>query len=182
MSIKVLRILFCNFVLIAGIAVAQQSSKLQSDSDIRTASLDINGVSSARTSVSCAAKKTGCCLDSSICSDKQYCDDNCQCTRKKPSALSQEADTQSAAIPSAKETRTDQPETTVSNAVAYGEKKFGFMVDKLDFTGLGVSRVYEDCGPDKGRCAADGHCCQIGGSGWCCPKDKGCGEEVGECK
>jgi hypothetical protein len=40
----------------------------------------------------------------------------------------------------------------------------------------------EDCGPDKGKCSGTGHCCLIGGSGWCCPKDQACGEEIGDCK
>jgi hypothetical protein len=184
MSIKVLRALCCMLVLLAGIAVAQQSSKLQPNSDRRTLSLDINGLSSVRTAVSCAGKKTGCCLDSSICTDKQYCDDNCQCTRKKPSVIQQEAMAQSVAIPSAKETGTDHPEATVSNA-ARGNGTFGeidFIADKLELAALGIPRVYEDCGPDKGKCSGSGHCCLIGGSGWCCAKDKKCGEEIGDCK
>lgn len=185
MRIKVLRALCCTLVLVAGIAVAQQSSKLQPNSDRRTASLDINGLSSDRTTVSCAEKKTGCCLDSSICSDKQYCDDKCQCTRKKPAAIAQEAKARSASIPSAKETRTDQPEATVSNAVGsrtFEGRKIDFNIDKLELAALGIPRVYEDCGPDKGKCSGDGHCCRIGGSGWCCAKDKKCGEEIGDCK
>lgn len=40
----------------------------------------------------------------------------------------------------------------------------------------------EDCGPDKGKCSGDGHCCRIGGSGWCCPKDQKCGDDIGDCK
>jgi hypothetical protein len=40
----------------------------------------------------------------------------------------------------------------------------------------------EDCGSDKGKCSnKTDHCCKIGASGWCCPKDKRCGD-VGQCK
>jgi hypothetical protein len=85
----------------------------------KTASLHRDGLSGGRT-ISCAGKKTGCCLDSSICNDKQYCDDNCQCTRKKPAAILQEAITQSTTVPPAKETRADYPEATVSRAAGSG--------------------------------------------------------------
>jgi hypothetical protein len=146
----------------------------------KTASLDTDRLSGGRT-ISCAGKKTGCCLDSSICTDKQYCDDNCQCTRKKPAAILQEANVQSATIPSAKETRTDYPNTLVATTLPRGGT-FDFGVDKIDLAALGIAASYEDCGPDKGKCSGTGHCCLIGGSGWCCPKDKKCGEDIGDCK
>jgi hypothetical protein len=111
-----------------------------------------------------------------------------------------EAKAQSVGVPSAKKTRTDAVnlnlKASVSTAAvqgtsdtlgvgsASGSKRMSsaalaianFDKDKLGF------RLYEDCGPDKGKCSGDGHCCLIGGSGWCCAKDQKCGEEIGDCK
>ena len=39
---------------------------------------------------------------------------------------------------------------------------------RTDLSPLGIASSNEDCGPDKGKCSGDGHCCRIGGSGWCC--------------
>ena len=115
MSIRATLTFCCILVFLVGIAASQQSSKPQPSSDpptAKTAVFDIDNLSVGRTA-SCAGKKTGCCLDSSICSDKQYCDDNCQCTRKKPAVILQDARAQPAAISSSKETRTE--ETAVSS-------------------------------------------------------------------
>lgn len=103
------------------------------------------------------------------------------CSNKVAVPTPAEVKARSVVVPSTKETRTDSSNKVAAPTLARG-RKVDFDVDKLDFAALGITRSNEDCGPDKGKCSGEGHCCLIGGSGWCCSKDKKCGEEIGECK
>jgi len=92
-----------------------------------------------------------------------------------------EVKAQSVVVASAKETWSDDPNQVAVTTLA-GRRTSDFIVDKLDLVAVRSATTNEDCGPDKGKCSGEGHCCLIGGSGWCCAKDKKCGEEIGDCK
>ena len=107
-----------------------------------------------------------------------------------------DAKAQSSTVPAAKQTGSSgslpastskkadssQVDPKATNSTEVGDGTFDFLrlrTHRLE----GISRIFvEDCGPDKGKCSGDGHCCLVGGSGWCCPKGKTCGEDPGECK
>ena len=163
---------FCCMLFLVGIAFAQESPK-------------------PLTSSSCAAgKKTGCCLDSKVCNKTQYCDENCQCTRKKPAAISS-ASVQPVAVPAAIGTRTGPSEPIVSTAgngsallvASQSDNKFrSLRADGVNLDRLDAASFNEDCGVDKGKCSSGSFCCRVGGSGWCCPNGKKCDYDTYGCK
>jgi hypothetical protein len=70
---------------------------------------------------------------------------------------------------------------TSDYGVSSFRNKRSFNLDTLDVA-LWWSASPADCGPDKGTCAQNAHCCQTGSSGWCCPNGKTCDYDNISCK
>ena len=92
-------------------------------------------------------------------------------------------DAQSRVVQSANEARCDDSRVDGKAAVSADEGAFGFpFLHRYRVAGVSGDSTAEDCGPDKGKCSGTGHCCLVGSSGWCCPKDKACDYDNISCK